>query len=83
MRLIATIVLVLVLAWMLVNYVDNQPKQRPRPVETDLTEPRAPEAVLQSSDRRYYSPQEKARNTEDVIMQAADKRREQIEAAAQ
>ena len=83
MRVIATIVLVFVLAWMLVNYVDNQPKQRPRPVETDLTEPGAPEAVLQSSDRRYYSPIDKAKNTENVLMEGVDKKREQIEAAAQ
>ena len=83
MRVIATIVLVLVLAWMLMNYLDNLPKPVPRPIEAELTEPREPEAVLQSSDRRYYSPIEKAKNTEDVLMEGVDKKREQIEAATQ
>lgn len=78
MRVIATIILVLVLAWMLMNYIDNQPKPTPRRIQAELTEP-----VLQSSEPRYYSPIEKAKHTEEVLMEGVDKRREQIEAATQ
>ncbi len=83
MRVIATIILVLVLAWMLMNYMDSRPEQPVQPIEAQLDEPRAPEAVLQSSDRRYYSPVQKAKNTEQVLMDGANKRREEIEAATQ
>jgi hypothetical protein len=83
MRVIATIILVLVLAWMFTNYMDNRPKRTPAPIEADLTEPRTPEAMLQSTDRRYINPQQKARNTEQVLMDGANKRREEIEAATQ
>jgi hypothetical protein len=79
MRVIATILLVLVIAWMLVKYMDNQPKPPPRPVEVEFTEP----AILQSSDRRYSSPIEKAKNTEAVLMEGVDKKRKEIEAATQ
>jgi len=83
MKAILTIIFILVAAWMLVKYLDNQPARPVQPVGVDLEEPRGPEPVLQSNDRRYYSPQEKAKNTEEVLMQGVDKKREQIEAAAQ
>ena len=83
MRVIATIILVLGLAWMLMNYMDNRPKPTPQPIGVDLTEQRDRETMLQSSDRRYINPQQKAKNTEQVLMDGANKRREEIEAATQ
>ena len=46
MRVIVTVVLVLALAWMLMKYLDNQPKQVPRPIGVALEEPGEPEVVL-------------------------------------
>ena len=83
MRVIVTIIFVLLAAWMLVSYMDDQPAKPVQPVGVDLEEPRGQEPILQSSDRRYYSPLEKAKNTEEVLMQGVEKKREEIEAATQ
>ena len=83
MRAIITIIFVLVIAWMLVNYMDNRPAPVVKPIDVELSEAAPTEAEQQSSDRRYYSPQEKAKNTEQVLMDGANKKREQIEAATQ
>lgn len=83
MRVIATIILVLALAWMLMNYMESRPEPPQRPVEAELTEPGNPEPVLPSSGRQFYSPIQKAKNIEQVLMEGAEKRREEIEAATQ